>query len=307
MVKLLPAFENGYTPKVLLIGNGINRAFGKPDWSDLLDDKDSDRFTEKEKKQIELMPFPLQAVLFSDDSVDDVSHRICKQMIQADVSEEQSELIRELIGHEYDAILTTNYSYEIEHALYRDFTCNIGCACKYRYKTCNATKREDQYGFFTYNSLNDSDKIHNIWHIHGEASKPKSIILGHYYYGEVLSYIRNYQSTAKRKYEISIRYGTDYTPYSWIDYFLLGDVKIVGCGLDPSEMDLWWLINCKAKNFEKAGSITWYEANLNIDRNFAKRSLADTYKMHIVTEDVKEDYRGYYSSVVRSLPDAAND
>lgn len=32
--------------------------------------------------------------------------------------------------------------------------------------------------------------------------------------------------------------GETYYPQSWIDYFLIGNVHIIGFGLDPSEMDM---------------------------------------------------------------------
>ena len=48
---------------------------------------------------------------------------------------------------------------------------------------------------------------------------------------------------------------------SWIDAFILGDVYIVGYGLDWSEMDLWWLINRKANEKAEHGDIHFYEPN----------------------------------------------
>ena len=38
---------------------------------------------------------------------------------------------------------------------------------------------------------------------------------------------------------------------SWVDYFIFGDLFIIGLGFDFSEFDLWWLIN--RRNREKSG------------------------------------------------------
>ena len=43
-------------------------------------------------------------------------------------------------------------------------------------------------------------------------------------------------------------------------------------------MDLWWLINCKKRNFSSVNGsqIVWIEPNLNDEANFAKKILAET-------------------------------
>ena len=98
-----------------------------------------------------------------------------------------------------------------------------------------------QFGIYKYFEIDGK----SIWHIHGEAAIPKSMILGHYYYGKLLSEIQNRVPQFMRSYKMAISKGISVTYKSWIDYFLVGDIHIIGLSLDPSEMDLWWLINFK--------------------------------------------------------------
>ncbi|MBR1433065.1 AbiH family protein [Ruminococcus sp.] len=94
----------------------------------------------------------------------------------------------------------------------------------------------------TYNSVLYGGKERRIWHIHGEARKPDSMILGHYYYGNLTAKIKNESDRLDDAYR---REG--YKCKSWMDLFILGDVYIIGTALDVSEIDLWWLINRKAR------------------------------------------------------------
>lgn len=93
----------------------------------------------------------------------------------------------------------------------------------------------------------------------------------------------------------SLKEQEDFQPYSWIDYFLLGNLYIVGFGLDPGELDLWWLIKCKARNFDDQGRIYWYEPSINENGNFAKKELANIYHIKIEREKPpNEEYINYY-------------
>ena len=54
-------------PKVLLLGNGMNRVYGGASWAGLLEKINRTHYT---TEQVKSMPFPLQAVLLSQDHVD---------------------------------------------------------------------------------------------------------------------------------------------------------------------------------------------------------------------------------------------
>lgn len=296
----LAEIENGRISEVLLLGNGINRSFGGMSWTEILKQPDSSCiYSETEIQQIKSMPFPLQAVVLSGDCVDKAAYKIGEQLLDSEVGSEQINLINRIVSKGYDAILTTNYSYEIEKSLCPSFSCKRGCRCGYRHRTQVGNKSEDQYGLFRFFRIDNND-IGSIWHIHGEAALPKSIILGHYYYGKLLSYIQTYVAGTVSYYKQCVAQHRPFVPHSWIDYFLIGNVTIIGCGLDLSEMDIWWLINCKKRNFSPVNDsqIVWMEPNLNDESNFSKKILADKYGVKIITETVKGyAYRDYYKKL----------
>lgn len=295
----LSPIKQGERPKVLLLGNGINRAFSDSHiaWDELIGKMSREHHEPYEKKNFEDLPYPLKVVACTGDNVDEGLNNIAKHFMPKDISNGQQEIIKSYIDIGFDAILTTNYSYEIEKAIDSAFMCEQGKASKYRKKSFAGNKVDEDLGIYRYMELNSENGKNNIWHIHGEAAKPNSMIIGHYYYGKLLSRIQEYiQTIIKRRIGCN-KYDKEYIPRNWIDYFMLGDVYIVGLGLDFSEMDLWWLINCKQRNQKKldAGNIYWLEPNLNQDKNYGKKTLADLYGINVITEKVNgNNYRKYY-------------
>ena len=298
MNNTLSKIQLGKRPKVLLLGNGINRAFTNYEWGNLLDKISCDSI---EEEILEQLPFPLRAVLLSGDNVDEGVKELSEELTNLQVTSEQAGILNDFIDLSFDAVLTTNYSYEIEKTIDETFRCTVGKKSSNRKYTRNTSETENQFGLYRYMQL---DKC-NVWHIHGEAAKPKSMILGHYYYGKLIYKIEEYIPKFIRRYKGIIKAKGEYLPLSWIDYFLLGDVYIVGLGLDPSEMDLWWLINCKKRRTKDfGGKIYWYEPNLDSKSSFAKKKLAETNGVFYRTEKVtKKQYKDYYrnlSSIIRT-------
>ncbi len=132
---------------------------------------------------------------------------------------------------------------------------------------------EERLGVYRYMSPDRNGDSVNVWHIHGEIGRPSSVVLSHYYYWEMIACIRNYIPTLLRRYN-GLRKTGEYSPLSWIDYFMIGNVYIVRLGLDPSEMDLWWLINCK-KHYSNKFGIECYTEELGkriVETQFPKAS-----------------------------------
>lgn len=293
----LQSIPYGERPRVLLLGNGINRAFGSNSWGDILDKMSCGTYSEKEIKMLKTLPYPLQAVVASADCVDKGVEIFAEDLCRNEVNEKQKEILQKLIKNKYDVILTTNYSYEIEYAIDESFSCKYKQKCSYRKTTYKGSSVDEQFGLFKYNEVKCEDKTIPVWHIHGEAARPKSIVIGHYYYGKLLSRLQYYVSNVISRYEGCNRYKKPFLPKSWLDYILVGDVDIIGLGLDTSEIDLWWLVNCKKINGEKLGrgDVTWYEPNLDNENAFTKKVLAKTYGMNVLTESVgKAEFEKYY-------------
>ncbi len=299
----LKPIPHGKIPKVLLLGNGINRAFGQKSWEDFLDSIALPEMSEEDRRVMKKIPYPLQVVALSRDGVDEKLKGISEEIYNPVVSEEQRELLLATVGHSFDTILTTNYTYEIEKAVNPEFFCKPNARSKYRNATkyYHATGTDRRMGLFRYMDASTSDRSCQVWHIHGEAAISESMVLGHYYYGRLLSRVQLYTLTFQRRYRACSRSGHAFDPCSWVDYFLLGDIYILGQGLDFSEMDLWWLINCK-KRLGLKGQVYFIEPNMEQKKRQAKKMLLETYGVKIVTADVQKDgYKDYFWEMSKKL------
>lgn len=101
-------------PKVLLLGNGMNRVFGGASWSGLLEKINRTDFTADQVKGI---PFPMQAVLLSKDHVDVSLHDLQRELTHCEVHPWLSEQLQRLLAMPFDCILTPNFTYEIQCAV----------------------------------------------------------------------------------------------------------------------------------------------------------------------------------------------
>ena len=67
------------------------------------------------------MPFPLQAVLLSQDHVDVSLQDLQQELTQCEVHPWLAEQLHRLLALPFDCILTPNFTYEVECALFPDF------------------------------------------------------------------------------------------------------------------------------------------------------------------------------------------
>ncbi|MBR6256430.1 MAG: hypothetical protein IKR23_03545 [Lachnospiraceae bacterium] len=296
-MELLKPIEYGTIPDILFIGNGINISYGGSSWDRVLAGLSTGEF-DYDHYAIRQLPYSLQTIVISSDSVSDGMGDIAKELMPRKLCNEHSELLRGYLALPFDAILTTNYSYEIEVAENPEFNLSIGKASRYRITTKRGSSRQDQFGIYKYIK---ADK-NNIWHIHGEAARPKSMVMGHYYYGRLLAEIQERVPEVIRSYKVSLKNKTAYQPKSWIDYFLISNVHIVGFGMDASEMDVWWLINCKKRNFRNYGKIHFYEPNLDNPNKYALKALTDIFNIECYTPKVnKSGYKKFYHDALEAV------
>lgn len=254
-------------PQILLLGNGLNRAFSQDAfaWDNFIKElsahNDSLDKTGTDDEELSKVPYPLQIVLRTGDNVD-AAIKNAKINLYGEVdNDEQRDMLRKILSMNFDHILTTNYSYELEIAtLDRGAKLTDNRLKKTMQKHTKSVKTaETMYLLHTYNSVEHNGTQNNIWHIHGEARKPDSMVIGHYYYGNLLFKYKKYFDKLKNHYRSSQEKGQEIEIRSWLDAFILGDVYILGFGMDFSEMDLWWLINRKKRERAEHGKIVFYE------------------------------------------------
>ena len=98
-------------------------------------------------------------------------------------------------------------------------------------------------------------------------------------------------------------------PKSWLEYFIFGDVYVVGFGMDLSEIDLWWLLNRK-KREELPHGKTVFIKDANEELDMMKRSMLEVMDVEIrefscERTDGKTDYQGLYRKIIEWLKDGA--
>lgn len=158
-----------------------------------------------------------------------------------------------LYEHHINDIITTNYDNGIEHILHG--------ICGYNEEVPEELVPEEIYNIRTYKSFFHKDTGHRVklWKIHGDLNRIKAITLGFDQYCGALSKLENYvkgfySSTHGKnptRCDTSIlekcKHPERFDHISWVELFFNTNVYIVGFGMDFSEIDIWWLLNKRAR------------------------------------------------------------
>ncbi len=262
---VLPEISYGTKPKVLLVGNGINLSFPgardtdsiiKNEWMKTRGEELSDRDSEK-AHPIWKLPFPLQIVAATKNHVQSSMNSLSESFKKYAVTEDQKIFINEILQTGFDAILTTNYSLEFEKTTINNWTEG---KTKAKYKTTKEQSSQQEL-FSIYRCTELSDNNHTLlWHIHGTAMRRDSMVIGQLYYGKLLAEVITRSNTVNDGYRLSQSLHRNYVPKSWIDYFLIGDLHILGFNLDYSEEDIWWLLSYKKSAFSDSKTFLYKES-----------------------------------------------
>lgn len=261
---------------VLLLGNGIDRSFNSHgiSWGKLLDKMTTNKSL---PSCYSPLPFPLEIVLRTNDQVDEVLKEYHEDLYSSAEDDQLRSILTKIMTLGFDDILTTNYDYTLEGtALYPEpITKERMIDCM---KHTDEVKRaENKYMLHTYNTVQCNGFDNRIWHIHGEARKPGSIVIGHYMYVNMVSKWQEILNQRKNSYK---KYDHSKPSPCWLDSFIMGNVYILGFGFDFSELDLWWLINRKKRErTEPHGKVIFYEPE---STNYAsKYALLSAYGVEI--------------------------
>ena len=248
--------QNRVRPQVLLLGNGVNRAFGGGSWGQLIRDISCNESLPEDC--VLHLPMPLRAILVTGDTVG-VQLRQVKEILYGKLGDPgHVDMLRRLLEMDFDHILTTNFSYELEQAAQPDIQLSDQMLRHMMRHTDARRQAEAKYLFYTYGDLDWQGHRTKVWHVHGEGRKPDSMILGHYYYANLLEKISTYVKAESARYRREQERGEPTRIKSWADAFLFGDVYVLGFGFDVSEFDLWWLLNRKKR--ERGAGRTWFFA-----------------------------------------------
>lgn len=286
---------------VLFVGNGINRyARIVPGWDELF------------AKAINIDGFQVQQSLTptleyelnvrnalnqdktktADDIKKGIAAYLTRMQNEASIGWEQKIHVP-LLNCAPHTILTTNYDYFLERAANPDF------------KAGSSSTKEWLYSKERYRDVPN----HRIHHIHGEISVSTSICLGYEHYIGSIQYIRaeltrrtsekgtpfdGGASKSKKTFHIhDVLAGLD-APVNnrWYYHFFTDDIYILGFGLDPSEQDIWWLLNYRAELMRKfpgliTNTITYLETDSEYDAAPINRTFEEVLNICISTASEK--------------------
>lgn len=249
----LPEIPYGKKPAVLLVGNGINLPFdgAKSTQSIILDEWKSHKGGDAPAALWKL-PFPMQVVAATNDSVQGCMKNIAEVFKAQENTDEQNDLLSSVIDVGFDAILSTNYSLEFERLAIADFSPGKVYA---RYRTAkNPSSRQLELGIFQCTELPIANNP-LLWHIHGTSLRKSSMVMGQLYYGKLLSEVTDRAGAVNKEYREAQLSMSAFRPKSWIDYFLVGDLYILGFSMDFFETDIWWLLSYKKSNFPDSKTV----------------------------------------------------
>lgn len=260
----------GEKPKILLLGNGLNRISGQCSWDGLLDAiKDNEMFSASAKDYS--IPMSLKAPMLCKGAVNNrIKDYISREFnnVYTCSSKKVLEILSDYVNVPFDYILTTNYSYEIEMAMQCKVKLRESAIKRMTKHTLEVTRAEGKYLLSTYNTP-DRDGKRQVWHIHGEYRKPSGMIIGQYYYGNLIYKYKELLDKRVKSFIKNIKYEKPESITSWLDAFMLGDLYIVGLGLDFAETDLWWLLEKKMLYSEKilTGKTIYYSPKVVHNKN----------------------------------------
>lgn len=279
-------------PQIVLIGNGLEYKSGQVAWKKLVENltlKNSIPLTEDEKEKV---PFPLlyEVIVIGqpvprvlDASAIDKEEKHLEHEMGC-LKNESNDLLDELTTLGADHIFTTNYSYCLEKAFLpkRDFT-KSGSRSGVRFNQIppekdGKRKREREYRLHSGYYVKKNNTA--LWHIHGEVSVPKGIVLGHDRYGRLLKRIievceaMDFKSIAKKD--------ARYSFTSWPELFLFGDVYVIGFGFQQCEFDLWWLLKRKQRERYGDGILYFYDRNTSNEEDILKKKLLESHGVRIM-------------------------
>ena len=241
-----------YKPNVLLLGNGMLKLGNNgTSWKDLLNSiRTRDDIVDESK-----VPFAMQPEVFCGVDVEEIQRRVAEKI---ETVNKIHPLLHELLSLPFDAILTTNYTYEIEDALSaKPWT---SYARKMAYTALDGNTKVN-HNTFVCNAITTLDgRTIPVFHIHGEKERKHSMVLSYYSYANALSRLTKYNKELGNTLYECQQEGKKHICRCWLDYFLLGNVWSVGFGLDISEFDIWWAIERKARECAEHGMFKAYFA-----------------------------------------------
>lgn len=318
-------------PSILFVGNGINRLYDKEpenfkaetiDELDLKNQEDIEFLNENNCKDcvkcskcntsklcekceiISKLSFPMGVSAKyggNEEKVGKLISNYLKDEENMKMSKEKRMFIEKLLDLDIKTILSTNYSFEFEKTVQASSYGKIQSMYCQSEITENEKNSKD-INIYQYIKLKD-DKY--LWHIHGIGTRSSSIVLGQTKYGELFSKVVKRAEEVNLEYKNNKKTSNVYSVKSWVDYFLISDVHILGFTFDVAEIDLLWLLAYKYKHFKFSKVYFYILEDECRGEEFNKRKiLLETYGVHfkkIYKSSEDDKYLNYYEKSIEEI------
>ncbi|MCE1197653.1 MAG: SIR2 family protein [Marinilabiliales bacterium] len=235
----------------IFFGNGINRLSPKNiSWSNLLNDLKESRTFDNDNLP-NTMIYERIILEKPTKSLDILNDEFATKRKIADLMSKISahQTYIDLYNINAQNYLTTNYDYAFIKSLQELKEVNF---------QIHEYSSEDVYSIRRLKRIsNVKESKKHFWQIHGEIRKPATLMLGLDHYcgeiGKIDNYIKGtYRYTENKETitEISLPEklrDNKFNGSSWIELFFNSNIHIIGFSFDYAEIDLWWIINKRAR------------------------------------------------------------
>ena len=316
--------------KVLLIGNGIYRAFHgeEESWENVL------RFVKKE--------FEKQGMSLNLESSSKISYSLYFEYLysvwkknkgpQANESTAWSEFaktVARILNDKYNSPEFAEYAPIVNNMIWDHFNVVLTTNIDNRFemndmKSDNDADLDDdkdnkwvpacnrKWKYSVYRRKESHDGKRKIFYMHGELSKPSSICFGlDHYLGEYMCQYDFLYGIKPDETRVVLKWlngeesvTDDVCKDSWLYHFFFNDVDIVGQGLNNDEIDIWWAIEkrfqyrLKRKDkFAEENSVKYFFPSYEIESNHDKIELLramDVCPIVIPCSSYREFYKIYF-------------
>ncbi|QIK70787.1 hypothetical protein G7062_11000 [Erysipelothrix sp. HDW6C] len=277
--------------QTLFIGNGLNRVYEGPSWNDVLVKIDAQAANDSIDPNLPptLLFEYITNALYQSGSASvsyDAINETLAEIFQKIPKIGSEDLRRKFTHLSISNIITPNYDYILEATLDDAFTVDTSAINRYP-----NSRDETRYSAERYIEVNKK----RIFHIHGEALRPKSICLGYDHYVGNLSKMTQALERIEDITDVS-KIFKKFRFERWFELFFTTDVHLVGYGLDYSELDVWWILSLRTRLMNMkpqlvTNTITYYEVN----GSDAKETTLQSFNVETVMVKAQSYAEGYPS------------
>ena len=282
-------------PKVLFLGNGLLRLTDGLDWAKLLKEVSLFSMQEEILKQL---PFSMQPEALCGVNVEEVQRKTAARIS----TKTAHQLLKRLLAIPFDAIITTNYAYEVEEVL-------TGKEWNERQRSKTRSFLHSSHHVRHNTSLCDvimtpDQRYVPVFHPHGDQMRKHSLILSYYSYASSVHHLIDLNRERGNIYYERQMEQAPIEVWSWLDYFVMGEVHAVGFGFDLSEFDIWWAIERKAREKAAHGRLhAWLIRNG--DQICPQKTLFDSMDVDAQFVQLNEkNYTAAYERIIDGIDQA---